>query len=455
MPLSYENLLEKQRAFFLTGKTKNVEFRLEKLKVLQSWILGNSEAILKALSDDLGKSGFEAHASEIMGPLEELKLAIKKVRCWARPKRVRTPLTFFKAGSRYFYEPFGVVLAISAWNYPFTLSLTPLIGALAAGNCCILKPSELAPHTSQLLADMINACFDEEYCAVVQGGADETTLLLNERFDFIHYTGSTRVGKIIALAAAKHLTPVVLEMGGKSPCIVDETADIKISARRICWGKFLNAGQTCIAPDYILVQRKMKQELVAALQEQIKTFYGPDARNSPDYCRIINTNHFTRLAALLKDGNILSGGKTDEERLYIEPTLMDSVSWDSPVMREEIFGPILPILTYDELPELIAKLKTLEKPLALYMFSQNKEAQQKVLNQLSFGGGCINATILHTGNAHLPFGGVGKSGIGNYHGKWSFETFSHKKSILNKSLLFDLPFLYPPYKDKLKWLKKL
>lgn len=455
MATQYAVLLEKQRVFFATGATRNVEFRIGQLKRLQQWIVAHEDDIRDALKNDLGKNAFESYATEIIGPLEELKLAIKKIGRWASPKRIATPLVFFKASSYYQREPFGVALIVSAWNYPFTIALSPLIGALAAGNCCILKPSELAPYTSQCLAQMAKDCFAEEYCAVVEGGVAETTELLREKFDIIHYTGSTRVGRIMALAAAEKLTPIILEMGGKSPCIVDETADMEISARRIVWGKFMNAGQTCTAPDYILVQSGAKERLLRALQEQIINFYGPDAQTSPDYGRIINENHFDRLSSLLKNGNIVSGGKTDKSNLFIEPTIIDGVSWDSTVMREEIFGPILPILTYDDLSDAIALVKGREKPLALYVFSKNKETTQRIIEEIPFGGGCVNATLLQTANVNLPFGGVGDSGMGNYHGEWSFDAFSHKKSILNKSLWIDLKFLYPPYKDKLKWLKKL
>lgn len=455
MPTKYAALIEKQRDFFATGATRNVEFRIRQLKRLQQWIVANEDTMLEALKNDLGKSAFEAYATEIMGPLEELKLAIKKIKGWARPRRVKTPIAFFKARSYYQHEPFGAALVISAWNYPFSISLAPLIGAIAAGNCCVLKPSELAACTSKCLADMARECFAEDYCAVIEGGAAETTELLAEKFDIIHYTGGARVGRIVALAAAANLTPIVLEMGGKSPCIVDETADIDISARRIAWGKFLNAGQTCTAPDYVLAHRSIKEKLVSALQSEIRNFYGPDAKSSQDYGRIINENHFDRLSSLLRGEHILSGGATDRASLYVEPTILDPVSWDSEIMKEEIFGPILPIIVYDDMSDLILILKKREKPLALYVFSKNAENTQRIINEIPFGGGGINSTVLQSGNIHLPFGGVGASGMGHYHGEWSFKTFSHKKSILDKSSLIDIKFMYPPYKDKLKWLKKL
>ena len=454
MATVYKKLVEKQRGFFATGVTRNVDFRIKSLKKLRLAIQTRNEQIAEALKKDFGKCEFETFATEIMGTLDEIDLAIKNLHRWTKARKVISPLVLFKSTSRIYCEPFGSVLVISAWNYPFQLAMIPLVGALAAGNCCILKPSELSPHTSVLLAEIIQKCFDEAYCAVVEGGVNETTSLINERFDFIHYTGSTRVGKVIALAAAKYLTPVVLEMGGKSPCIVDETADIELSAKRIVWGKFLNAGQTCVAPDYLLVKREVKEVLVKALVKQIKHFYGDDPILSPDYCRIINQQKFDRLAAYLEEGHIICGGKKDRVLLSIEPTLIDELTWDSMLMQDEIFGPVLPVMEYDDLLDVIGIINGGERPLALYFFSKNKKDQQRIIKEVSFGGGCINATVLQTANMHMPFGGVGNSGMGYYHGKWSFEAFSHKKSILNKSLLVDFPFLYPPYKDKVKLLKK-
>lgn len=455
MQTGYQQLLIQQRQYFASGATKDIGFRIEKLRQLKTWIKANEAKISAALQQDLGKSEFETYTSEIMGPLQEIDLVIKKIKTWAKPRKVKSPLVLFKASSQIIYEPFGSVLVISPWNYPFSICVTTLVGAIAAGNCCVIKPSEFACYTSELIATMIGECFAEAHCAVVQGGVEETTTLLKEQFDFIHFTGSTQVGKIIASAAAKNLTPVVLELGGKSPCIVDKTADIEISARRICWGKFMNAGQTCIAPDYIVVHKDVKDALLQALKTQIHTFYGYNPQQSKDYGRIINQNHFDRLSVLLKDGEVVCGGQTDQSQRYIAPTIIDGVSWNDPVMHSEIFGPILPVLVYDDLSQLIETLKKHEKPLALYLFSKNEQTQQRVVNELQFGGGCINATILHIANSALPFGGVGSSGMGSYHGQWSFETFSHKKSVLHKSFLFDLKLLYPPYKDKLRWIKKV
>lgn len=453
--LDYKNLLDKQRKYFLTGKTKDVEFRIKRLKALKEIIIKRNQEIVESLRKDFGKSEFETFSNEIMSSLEEIKLAIKKLRSWATPRKVKTPIAYFKSSSRIYYEPYGIALIISAWNYPFQLAINPLIGAISAGNCCIIKPSELAPNTSKLLSEIIKECFDEEYCAIVEGGAQETTALLNEKFDFILYTGSTHVGKIVAQAAAKHLTPVVLEMGGKSPCIIDNTADIEISARRIVWGKFLNAGQTCVAPDYLLVHKEVKNSLIKTIQKYIKDFYGDNPENSKDYCRIINEKHFDRLCALLEEGDIVAGGKTNRSQLYIEPTVIDHATWNYPIMQEEIFGPILPIIEYEDLTNVIEMINAHEKPLALYIFSKNKKVQKKIINETSFGGGCINTTVLHAGNPYLPFGGVGSSGMGNYHGKASFDTFSHQKGILNKSLIVDPKFIYPPYKNKVDILKKM
>lgn len=455
MKTDYNNLLEKQKTYFLTGKTKDVEFRIEKLKVLKQTIIKRNSEIEEALRKDFGKSEFETFSNEIMSSLDEINLAIKNLRSWAVSRKVKTPIAHFKASSRIYFEPYGTVLVISAWNYPFQLAMNPLIGAISAGNCCIVKPSELSPNTSSLLSEMIKECFEEEYCTVVEGGIEETTALLNEKFDFILYTGSTGVGKIIAQAAARHLTPVVLEMGGKSPCIVDNTADIETSARRITWGKFVNAGQTCVAPDYLIIHKEVKDALIKAIQKEIKNFYGDNPEKSNDYCRIINQKHFDRLSAFLNEETIVLGGKTDRNSLYIEPTVLDHVTWETPIMQEEIFGPILPILEYEDITKVIAMINDHEKPLALYIFSKDKNIQKKMIEETSFGGGCINTTILHPGNLHLPFGGVGNSGMGKYHGKWSFETFSHQKGVMNKSLLVDPKLIYPPYKNKVELLKRM
>lgn len=333
--------------------------------------------------------------------------------------------------------------------------MNPLIGAIAAGNCCIIKPSELAPNTSAVVAKIIGSIYEEKYCTVVEVGGKESTFLLEQKFDMIHYTGSEQVGKIIAQAAAKQLTPVILELGGKSPCIVDSTADMEVSARRIIWGKFTNAGQTCIAPDYLLVHHTVKDQLIAELQKQLIEFYGDSPETSSDYSHIVNRKHFDRIVSILNDVDIVIGGKSDEKKLYIEPTIVNNVKWDDPIMKDEIFGPILPILTYYDLDEIIKIINLRSKPLALYYFSKDKNSQQKIINEVPFGGGCINATLIHNATPTMPFGGVGNSGIGNYHGKYSFDAFSHQKSILKKSLKVDSRFPYPPYRNKVKLIKRM
>lgn len=455
MNSGYSELISKQRRFFFTKQTKDIDFRIEKLKILKKTIMKRSEEISEALKKDLRKCEFESFSGEIMGTLDEINLALKKLRSWAKPKKVKTPMTFFKSSSYVYNEPYGIVLVITAWNYPFQLAINPLIGAIAAGNCCVIKPSELAPNTLKVIFDIINECFEEDYCAVVEGGVKETTSLLREKFDFILYTGGTRVGKIIAVCAAEKLTPVILEMGGKSPCIVDETADIELSAKRIMWGKLMNAGQICVAPDYILVNKKVKDSFIKAAVKQIRGFYGDDPQKSIDYCRIINEKHFDRLSNYLKDGDIVFGGKTDRDDLYIEPTIIDDVKWDDTIMQEEIFGPILPIIEYEDLNKVIEKINSLEKPLALYIFSRNKKTQEKILKETSSGGGCINATIQHVGTPYLPVGGVGNSGMGKYHGETGFYTFSNQRGIMKKSLMFDFKLPYAPYGNKVQTLKKM
>ncbi|MDR3260296.1 MAG: aldehyde dehydrogenase [Tannerella sp.] len=451
----YKHLLEKQRAFFATGETKEVAFRIEQLKRLRQSVIQKHAQIEEALYLDIRKSEFEAFGTEVAGVLDEVNAAIEQLAVWTKPLDADTPPAFGEAKSRIYFEPYGIVLLIGTWNYPFVLCLKPLIGALAAGNCCILKPSEIAPHTSHVIAEVVRDCFDEAYCAVVECDAPETAELLTERYDFIHYTGSTRTGKLVAQAAAVHLTPVALEMGGKSPCIVDKTADLALSVESLCWGKFLNAGQTCVAPDYVLVHKEVKEELLEQLKKQIYLFYGADIRSNPDFGRIVNTFHFNRLQSLLTEGNIVAGGHTDIEQLYIEPTIIDGIDWDGKIMQEEVFGPILPVLTYEDLSEVIRTLAGREKPLALYLYSTDEAVQQRIIRDVSFGGGCINATILHMLNANMPFGGVGNSGLGRYHGRWSIETFSHRKSILHKTPTPEPSLFYPPYADHVQILKQI
>ena len=444
-----------QRLFFNKHQTKKISFRIEQLKLLKQAILDNEAAITKALKADLNKSELESYVTEIGICLEEIKYALKHIRSWVKPKKVRTPLPYLPASSKVYSEPLGVVLVIGAWNYPLQLIISPLIGAIAAGNCVIIKPSEIAVNTSTLLAEIIPKYFDSSFISVVEGGKEVTEQLLEEKFDHIFFTGSTQVGKVIMSAAAKQLTPVTLELGGKSPCIVDADTYLEYTARRIVWGKFLNAGQTCVAPDYLLVDRKIKKDLLEHLKQIIQEFYGTTPETSPDYARIINQHHFQRLCELLKTGEIVVGGDTNPSNYYIAPTVIDAVSPEEGVMQEEIFGPILPVIEYTNLSEAIAFVNAKPKPLALYFFSNNKQHQNQVLQETASGGACINDTIVQMAFPGLPFGGVGDSGIGRYHGKTSFETFSHQRSVLHKSFWVDVKLRYAPYKGKLKFLKWL
>ena len=448
-----KDIIRQQREFFATGKTKDVEWRIEQLKRLKQAIVDEQEAIVNAVKADLGRPDFEAYF-EIVA-ISEINYALKHLKSWVKPQKVATSIDQFPASAKIYPEPLGVVLIISPWNYPFQLMISPLTGAIAAGNCAVLKPSEVAANTSRVIADIIQKTFDPAYIAVVEGGVETSQQLLEEKFDHIFFTGGTAIGKIVMQAAAKHLTPVTLELGGKSPCIVDSDVDLKYAAKRITWGKYLNAGQTCIAPDYLLVDRRIKSELLTELQKCVGEFYGDDPAQSPDYARLISRRHFERLEPLLKDGEIVMGGQTKPEEKYIAPTVMDQVSWESPVMQEEIFGPILPVLEYTDLKDAIAQINARPKPLALYIFSKDKQKQEQVLQETSSGGVCINDTVMQVGVSTLPFGGVGDSGIGSYHGKASFDTFSHYKSVLKKGFRFDPNWRYPPYKDKLSLLKRI
>jgi aldehyde dehydrogenase (NAD+) len=449
------DLVSRQRAFFSTGETKEIDFRIRQLKALKSAIATHLDAILEALKADLNKPTFEAYAAEV-GVIREVDYALKHLRAWVKPRQVPTGVDQFPSHAQVRPEPLGVVLIIAPWNYPFQLMISPLVGAIAAGNCALLKPSEIAPHTSRVIAEMVRKTFDPAYVAVVEGDAETTQAILAEKFDHIFFTGGTAIGKIVMAAAAQHLTPVTLELGGKSPCIVDADVQVEYTAKRIVWGKFLNAGQTCIAPDYLLVDRRIKSTLVAAIQAAIQEFYGDDPAQSPDYARIVSPRHFSRVAALLQSGRVVVGGETNPAECYIAPTLLDQVSLDDAVMQEEIFGPILPVLEYEALGEAIALINARPKPLALYVFSKNKQLQERVLQSTSSGSVCVNDTVMQVGVSELPFGGVGESGMGSYHGKASFDTFSHQKSVLYKSFRLDLKWRYAPYTSgKLDLVKKL
>ncbi len=450
-----QTTISDQRAFYRTGQTRNVKYRIDALKRLKKVIKAHEDEIYEALSKDLHKPKFETYTSEIGMVYEDINLMMKKLKVWAKPQLQKTGIANFPARSYIYSEPFGVSLIIGAWNYPLQLTLVPLVGAIAAGNTAIVKPSELAPASSSLIAKIIDASFDRAHVAVVEGGVETSQLLLEEKYDFIFFTGSTRIGRIVNMAAAKHLTPVVLELGGKSPCIVDQTADVELAARRITWGKFFNAGQSCVAPDYLLVHESQKDKLVKSIQECITEFFGENPQASRDLSRIINAKHFNRLIALMEDSSILVGGQQDAEFRYIAPTVVEVDSDDHPLMQEEIFGPILPIMTINSLDEAIDKVYNHPNPLALYIFSTSYKNQQKVVNSLNFGGGCINDTVAHVANHNIPFGGVGTSGMGQYHGKSSFDCFSHKKSIMHKVGWPDVPLRYPPYKGKITLVKQI
>ncbi|MET3687370.1 aldehyde dehydrogenase (NAD+) [Priestia megaterium] len=430
---NYQELTKKQLSFFNSGKTKDVAFRIETLKKLRELVVRHEDDILKAVKADLNKPEMEAKRAEVGLVLSEIDFAVENLAEWAAPKEVETPSTHAGAKSYIYQDPYGLALVIAPWNYPFQLAVSPVVGAIAAGNCVVLKPSELTPHTSSLLAKMFNENFPEEYLTVVEGEVETSTALLKENFDYIFFTGSTMVGKIVAEAAAKHLTPVTLELGGKSPTIVHEDANIEEAAKRIARGKFANAGQTCVAPDYILVQRNVKDELLANLKQVVTNTYGEDVSQNLDFPHVVSEKHFDRLNSFLTNGDIVFGGKTDRSRLFIEPTVLDNISWEDNVMQDEIFGPILPVIVYDEISEVIEAIVKRPKPLALYLFSEDEAVQDHILNSVSFGGGSINDTINHMTSHYLPFGGVGDSGMGAYHGKASFDTFSHAKSILKRS----------------------
>ncbi len=450
-----QSILQKQRAYFASGATKSLKFRKEQLEKLKELVENNEDAIIEALHKDLHKHEFEAYTTEVGFVITDLDKALSKLNKWAKPQKVNTPPFLAIASSHIYSEPYGTILIIAPWNYPMQLLLAPLVGVIAAGNTAVLKPSEMAPHTSALMARLINSTFDAQYIKVVEGAVEETQLLLDEKFDFIFFTGSTKVGKIIYQAAAKHMTPVALELGGKSPCIVDTDVQLDYTAKRIVWGKFINAGQTCIAPDYLLVDQRIKDALLEKMTYYIREFFGDEPQQSDSFARIITHDHFDRLAGYLEEGKILIGGKTDKENKYIAPTLLEGVDWDSAIMQEEIFGPILPILTYGNLREAIDMINARPKPLALYIFSKNDKKIDAVLEQTSAGGVTINDTLMHIVNGALPFGGVGESGIGAYHGKHSFDLFSHKKSVLHRSFLIEEPIRYAPFSLKLSWIKKL
>jgi len=448
-------IIAAQRGFFADGRTKEPAFRIAALRKLKDMIRKHENALMDALEEDLRKSQFESYITEIGHVYKEIDWHIRHLKRLSRSRRIPTPLVMFPSRSRILHEPYGTVLIVSPWNYPFNLAITPLIGTIAAGNCAIVKLAHYSKATSALLERLLNKTFPENYIRALDGGREVNRLLLEERFDYVFFTGSPALGKIFAQAAAANLTPCTLELGGKSPCIVDKDADLSKSARRIVWGKFLNAGQTCIAPDYLLVQKDIKEALLKKICEEIERQFGSDPSESPDFGRIINPEAFARVSAYLSDGKVICGGQTRKSDRYIAPTLLDEVSPDAPVMRGEIFGPILPVLSFGEIREAMDFITSREKPLALYYFTKDVRGAQKRIRQMDSGGVCINDVVIHYGNPRLPFGGVGNSGMGRYHGKYSFDTFSRERACVISPTLFDIPVKFAPYGKKLRLLKKI
>ena len=447
--MNIHEIAEAQRKYFQTGATLPVAFRLEMLKKLRDAVNRHEAEIAGALAADLGKSAYESFMCETGLVLSEIGYMIRNTPRFAREHTVRTPLTNFAARSFRKPSPYGNTLIMSPWNYPVLLTLDPLTDAIAAGNTAVVKPSAYAPATSALLAELIGGCFPPEYVAVVTGGRQENAALLEEKFDFVFFTGSQAVGKEVLRHTAEHLTPAVLELGGKSPCIVDDTARIPLTARRIVFGKYLNCGQTCVAPDYILCHSSVKDSLLDALRREVRRQYGEDPLQNPDYGKIVNEKHFQRLLGLIEPDKVAVGGQSSPDTLQIAPTVLDRVTFDDPVMQEEIFGPILPILTFDRFDELYGLLADKSKPLALYLFSRNKARIRQAMSRFQFGGGCVNDVVVHLATSEMGFGGVGESGMGAYHGRTGFEAFSHTKSIMDKKTWIDLPMRYQPYQSKL------
>lgn len=452
--MNFQNILTAQKDFFNSQQTKNIKFRKRNLEKLKDLILQNEDLLYEAIYKDFGKSKFDTYSTEISLIFNDLKFYLKNLSALAKPKKVRTNLVNQLGTSRIYPEPLGCCLVIGAWNYPYLLSFAPLIAAIAAGNTCILKPSEIAENTMEVIAKIINENFPSDYIFVAKGSVPETTEILKLKFDKIFFTGSPKVGQIVYEAAAKNLTPVTLELGGKSPAIVTASANFDVAAKRIAWGKFLNAGQTCVAPDYILVDEKVKDSFLDSLKTFIeKNKYVPDAK---EYTRIINDRNFDRLVGLIASEKTFYGGHHDRGKRYIEPTILDDVTWNDAVMQEEIFGPILPVLTFKNFNDALLQIAAYEKPLAAYLFTNNKEEKENFSTKISFGGGCINDVLMHLSNDHLPFGGVGKSGIGSYHGKFGFDAFSHQKAILDRATWGEPNLKYPPYTDnKLELIKKV
>ena len=441
------DIVDRQRKYFQTGATLSADMRIAGLRRLYTAVSQKEKEIQDALKKDLGKSGFESYMCETGMVLEEISYMLKHIRSFSREKRRRTPLAQFHSRSYQKPSPYGVTLIMSPWNYPFMLTLSPLVDALAAGNTAVVKPSAYSPHTSRLILDILSQCFEPRYVAVVTGGRAENTCLLQEHFDYIFFTGSQSVGKEVMRKAAEHLTPITLELGGKSPCIVDKTANLKLAAKRIVFGKYLNCGQTCVAPDYVYCHRSVKDQLLKEVQDQIRKQYGSHPLDNPDYGKIINEKHFDRILGLIEETKVIHGGSSDRKALRIEPTVLDNVSFSDPVMQEEIFGPVMPVLVFDSLEEVIARINSMPHPLALYFFTSDKAAAKEITSRCGFGGGCINDTIIHLATTEMGFGGFGESGMGAYHGKTGFDTFTHYKSIVDKKTWLDLPIRYQPYRQ--------
>ncbi|MEG1003946.1 aldehyde dehydrogenase [Clostridium sp.] len=452
-----EEVLKSQKDYFKTDKTKDIDFRIEQLKKLKSTIKENEDRILEALKKDLNKSFFEGYATEVGIVYEEINSQIKNLRKWSKRERISSSIIYFKSKAYIYKDPYGVALIIGPFNYPFQLIIAPLIGAIAGGNCIVLKPSDNSKHTSQLLYEILNGAFQSNYIKVVEpaGGREAVSKLLSLRFDYIFFTGSVKVGKIVMEAASKNLTPVTLELGGKSPCIVDKDANLELSAKRIVWGKLLNAGQTCVAPDYLLVHKEIKDKFLKLLVSEINNQFGEDIEKSLDYPRIVREDDVLRLKNYLNEGTIYFGGEYKVEDKYMMPTILTDISESSAVMTDEIFGPIFPVMEFEKLDEALDFVNNREKPLALYYFSNSDSNVEYVLRNTTSGGVTINDTVIHVAFDNLPFGGVGNSGIGSYHGKASFDTFTHRKSVVKRSTFIEFPLRFAPFKDKIKLLRKV
>lgn len=442
-----QSIVKKQRDFFNTGVTLPVDFRINYLKQLKQALIDNEKKLAEAIKSDLGKSSFESYMCELGLVLSEITYMIKHVKSFAKEKTVLTPIAQFASRSYKKPSPYGVTLIMSPWNYPLLLTIDPLVDSIAAGNTAIVKPSAYSPATSKVMKEIIENVFPEEYVAVIMGGREENNYLLDEKFDYIFFTGSKSVGTMVLEKAAPHVTPVTLELGGKSPCIVDKSANLKLAARRIVFGKYLNCGQTCVAPDYVLCHESVKDELLSHLKKEVKKQYGKNYIKNKNYGKIVNEKHFNRICGLIDQKKVVVGGNSDRKNLKIEPTIMDNVTFADAVMKEEIFGPIMPILTFSNIEEAIRTVNSKEKPLAFYIFAEDKKVINKVTSECSFGGGCVNDVVIHLATSYMGFGGVGESGMGSYHGKTGFDTFSHYKSIVDKKTFMDLPMRYQPYKS--------